>query len=92
LSNYATSGVFRRINIGGGAARRTGNCIASVPAFRVEKPPPGISRARVGPLLVAVDEWVPRPALKSEPARAGSLFPHLYRDLTLAKVTTGRHP
>jgi uncharacterized protein (DUF952 family) len=36
--------------------------------------------------LVAVDESVLGPALKWEPARDGSLFPHLYGDLTLALV------
>jgi uncharacterized protein (DUF952 family) len=53
-----------------------------------------------GLALVAVDESVLGPALKWEPARDGSLFPHLYDDLTLAAVrwtkplplgTDGRH-
>jgi uncharacterized protein (DUF952 family) len=54
-----------------------------------------------GLVLVAVDESVlGRPALKWEPARDGSLFPHLYGDLSLAAVrwtkplplgTDGRH-
>lgn len=39
-----------------------------------------------GLLLVAVDEAALGPALKWEPARDGSLFPHLYGDLTLAAV------
>ena len=39
-----------------------------------------------GLALVAVDETVLGPALKWEPARDGSLFPHLYSDLTLAAV------
>jgi len=39
-----------------------------------------------GLALVAVDESVLGPALKWEPARDGSLFPHLYSDLTLAAV------
>jgi uncharacterized protein (DUF952 family) len=41
---------------------------------------------RNGLVLVAVDESVLEPALKWEPARDGSLFPHLYGDLTLAAV------
>jgi uncharacterized protein (DUF952 family) len=36
--------------------------------------------------LVAVDESVLGLALKWEPARDESLFPHLYGDLTLAAV------
>jgi hypothetical protein len=39
-----------------------------------------------GLALVAVDESVLGPALKWEPARDGSLFPHLYGNLTLAAV------
>ena len=39
-----------------------------------------------GLALVAVDETVLGPALKWEPARDGSLFPHLYSDLALAAV------
>jgi uncharacterized protein (DUF952 family) len=39
-----------------------------------------------GLALVAVDESVLGPALKWEPARDGSLFPHLYSDLALAAV------
>ena len=39
-----------------------------------------------GLALVAVDETVLGPALKWEPARDGSLFPHLCSDLTLAAV------
>jgi uncharacterized protein (DUF952 family) len=39
-----------------------------------------------GLALVAVDESVLGPALKWEPARDGSLFPHLYGDLPLAAV------
>jgi len=39
-----------------------------------------------GLALVAVDETVLGPALKWEPGRDGSLFPHLYSDLTLAAV------
>jgi uncharacterized protein (DUF952 family) len=39
-----------------------------------------------GLALVAVDESVLGPALKWEPARDGSFFPHLYGDLTLAAV------
>jgi uncharacterized protein (DUF952 family) len=39
-----------------------------------------------GLALIAVDETVLGPALKWEPARDGSLFPHLCGDLTLAAV------
>jgi uncharacterized protein (DUF952 family) len=39
-----------------------------------------------GLVLVAVDESVLGPALRWEPARDGSLFPHLYGDLSLAAV------
>jgi|SRR5271156_3177741 len=39
-----------------------------------------------GLVLVAVDDSVLGPALKWEAARDGSLFPHLYGDLTLDAV------
>ena len=39
-----------------------------------------------GLALVAVDETVLGHALKWEPARDGSLFPHFYSDLALAAV------
>jgi len=39
-----------------------------------------------GLALVAVDETVLGPALEWEPARDGSLFPHLYGDLMLTAV------
>jgi uncharacterized protein (DUF952 family) len=39
-----------------------------------------------GLVVVAVDESVLGPALRWEPARDGSLFPHLYGDLSLAAV------
>ena len=37
-------------------------------------------------VLVAFNSDTLGPALKWEPARAGVLFPHLYRNLTLAEV------
>ena len=37
-------------------------------------------------VLLALDSRRLGPALKWEPARAGALFPHLYRRLTLADV------
>jgi uncharacterized protein (DUF952 family) len=41
---------------------------------------------RDGLVLVAVDEGIIGSALKWEPARDGSLFPHLYGDLSLKAV------
>ena len=58
----------------------------SLPQLSFEKPLPGISRARVNWLWSLSMESVLGPALKWEPARDGSLFPHLYGDLTLAAV------
>jgi uncharacterized protein (DUF952 family) len=43
-----------------------------------------------GLALVAVDEAVLGPALKWEPARDGSLFPHLYGNLTLVAVRSAK--
>jgi len=43
-----------------------------------------------GLVLLAVDAAAAGPALTWEPARSGSLFPHLYRPLTLADLLWSR--